>query len=244
MTRILMAAGVMGLSALTVRVATAQNIQISRENKTIAIKATDEATAMADTAVVSIGFVVYGPDSASTYADGGKASQAVLAALHKAGVEDKNIESAGQGLERNTYFDEKDNAEQRAKKQFVFRQSWQVTVPPQSAATVIRDAVAAGANQSGAIDWRVADRKGLQAKAAEAALVKARSIANEMAEGLRVKLGDLIYASNEAPEVQPMFKAAMAAPSRMAPSEPLPVLEIRPQLIHESAMVYAVFAIE
>jgi uncharacterized protein YggE len=147
--------------------ASAQTIQINRENKTIAISTTDEATAVADIAAVAVGFEVYDADFESAYADGGKISHAVLDSLHKAGVEDKNIESSGQGLEQNTNFDDKDKPDQRARKQFVFRQSWEVSVPPKSAGEVIRAAVAAGANKSGAIDWRLSDRKALQAKAAE-----------------------------------------------------------------------------
>ena len=222
----------------------AQTIQINRENKTIAINATDEATTAADLAVVSIGFEVFGPDSDSTYADGGRTSQAVVSALHQAGVEDKSIESSEQGLDRNFQFDPKDSADQRAKKQFVFRQSWEVSMAPKAVAEVIRAAVAAGANKSGNIDWKVADRKVLQAKAAAAALVKTREIASQMAEGLHVKLGDLIYASNEAPDVRrPVPMMALASAKVTAPPPP-PLLEIRPQTVREEATVYAVFAIE
>lgn len=237
---------VAGLALATVLAgaATAQTIQISPENKTIAIRATDEATATADIAAVTIGFEVFGADPDSTYAQGGRTSQAVLVALHKAGIEDQSIESANQGLERNTSFDPKDTAEQRTNKQFVFRQSWTVSVAPQSAAEMIRDAVAAGANQSGAIDWRLSDRRALQAKAAEAALVKARAIAIQMAEGLHVKLGDLIYASNEVPRVAPRIAAERISGSLPAAPFNLPRIEIRPQIIHEEATVYAVFAIE
>jgi uncharacterized protein len=230
--------------------ASAQTIQINRDNKTIAISTTDEATAVADIAAVTIGYEVYGPDSETTYADGGKLSHAILDALHKAGIEDKNIESSGQGLQRNTDFDDKDKLEQRAKKQFVMRQSWQVSVPPQTAGEVIRLAVASGANQSGAIDWRLSDRKALQAKAAQSALVKAREVASRMAEGLHVQLGALIYASNETPNVRlfiPRPGLTMnteSASVSSVSSGKLPVLEIRPQMVHEEATVYAVFAIE
>lgn len=168
-----------------------QTIQINRDNKTIAISTTDEATATADIAAVTVGFEIFGPDSDGTYANGGKLSQAILDALHKAGVADKDIESSGQGLQRNTDFDDKETPIERAKKQFVFRQSWDVSVAPKDAAEVIRVAVAAGANKTGAIDWRLSDRKALQVKAAEAALVKARVVAERMANGLNVKLGSL-----------------------------------------------------
>lgn len=232
--------------------ASAQTIQIDKNNKTIAISTTDEATATADIAAITIGFEVFGADSDSTYADGGKISHAVLDALHKAGVEDKSIESSGQGLDRNTNFDDKDTSEQRAQKQFVFRQSWEVSVPPQSAAEIIRAAIAAGADKSGAIDWRLSDRKALQAKAAEAALIKARAVATQMADGLHVKLGDLIYASNETPNTRIFFAHPQQGTgfgnglggSAGGVFAMLPTLEIRPTTIREEATVYAVFAIE
>lgn len=231
--------------------AVAQTIQINRDNKTIAVSTTDEATATADIAAVTVGFEIFGPDSESTYAEGGKLSHAVLDSLHKAGVADKDIESSGQGLQRNTDFDDKDTPEQRAKKQFVFRQSWEVSVAPSAAAEVIRVSIAAGANKTGAIDWRLVDRKSLQAKAAEAALIKARTVATRMAEGLHVKLGDLIYASNETPNARIFFARpqqglVLNSESASVSSQfiVLPSLEIRPQTIREEATVYAVFAIE
>ena len=251
MKRIAMFTAVLALGAIFAGAVSAQTIQINRENKTIAINATDEATATADIAAVTIGFEVFGPDSDSTYALGGKTSQAVLAALKKAGVDDKCIESQDQGLERNTNFDQKDTPEQRAKTQFVFRQSWTVSVAPQLAAVVIRDAVAAGANKSGEIDWRLSDRKALQAKAAEAALVKARAIASQMAEGLHVKLGELIYASNETPKTGVYTRAYLVDAQARAGAggggsvyPPPPTLELRSETIREEATVYAVFAVE
>jgi uncharacterized protein YggE len=231
--------------------ANSQTIQINRDNKTIAISTTDEATTVADIAAITVGFEIFGPDSQSTYADAGKLSQAVLDALHKAGVGDKSIESSAQGLQRNTEFDEKATSDQRAKRQFVFRQSWEVSSTPKTAAEVIRIAIAAGANQSGAIEWRLSDRKSLQAKAAEAALVKARAVESHMAEGLNVKLGALIYASNETPNARIYFaRPAMAGGGGGGESAGVvgevfaPALEIRPQTVREEATVYAVFAIE
>ncbi len=227
-----------------------QTIQINRDNKTIAISTTDEATATADIAAVTIGFEVFGPDARGVYTDGGNLSQAILEAVRKAGVDDKAIESSSQGVERNTDFAEKDTPEQRAKRQFVFRQSWEVTATPQSAAGVIRAAIAAGANQSGAIDWRFSDRKALQAKAAGIALVKAREVATSMADGLHVKLGALMYASNETPNAKlyiPHELQTVTVSAEMASPPPpvvIPTLEIRPQTIREEATVYAVFAID
>jgi uncharacterized protein YggE len=230
--------------------ASAQSIQINRDNKTIAISTTDEATTTADIAAITIGFELLGPDLQNVTADGGKLSHAILEALHKTGVEDKAVESSGQGVERNKDFDEKEKPEQRAREQFILRQSWEVSVPPNLAAEAIRAAIAAGANKSGAIDWRLADRKALQAKAAENALVKASDVAARMADGLHVKLGALIYASNETPNANLYFRRparglTMNTDSASVANIPAgPPLEIRPQTIREEATVYAVFAIE
>ena len=230
--------------------ALSQSIEINRNNKTIAISTTDEATAVADVAAITVGFEIFGPDSGETYAEGGKLSHAILDALHKAGVKDDSIESSAQGLQRNTEFDDKDKTEERVKKRFVFRQSWEVSSNPQGAADVIRVAIAAGANQSGAIDWRLSDRKALQAKAAENALVKARAVADRMADGLHVKLGALIYASNETPSAKIYFKRPGEGLTLNTESasvmyyNTVPKIEIRPQTIREEATVYAVFTIE
>jgi uncharacterized protein YggE len=111
-------------------------------------------------------------------------------------------------------------------------------------------AIAAGANKCGAIDWRLADKKALQAKAAMNALIKAREVADRMADGLHVKLGALIYASNETPNAKIYFARpaqglVMYTDSASISSVQVsPTLEIRPQTIREEATVYAVFAIE
>jgi hypothetical protein len=73
-----------------------------------------------------------------------------------------------------------------------------------------------------------------------------------MADGLHVKLGALIYASNQMPNARLYFPAGSVGTS-MATVEgssdsgvpvTVPALEIRPQTIREEATVYAVFAIE
>jgi uncharacterized protein len=242
---------VLGISLFLTAFSAAQTIQINRENKTIAISTTDEATSVADIAAITIGFGIFKPDAESATVEGSHLSHAIMDALHKAGVEDQNIESTSQGLSRNTNFDDKENAAQRAQRQFHFGQSWEVTANPKDAAAILRLALAAGANESGNIDWRITDRKALQAQAAANALVKARAVANQMADGLHVKLGALVYASNETPNAKFYFnrqKNGFVLNTEAASVATLtvtgPPLEIRPQTIREEATVYAVFSIE
>jgi uncharacterized protein YggE len=223
----------------------AQTIKVDKDNRTIAVTASDKATTDADLAVVHIGFQVFGPDEQSTYASGSKTSNAIIDALKKAGVPEKSIESENQSLQPNNYHDPKESEMDRAKKQFVLNQSWTVKTKPDDAAKVLHTAVEAGANQSGQIEWQYQDMNGLQAKAAAAALAKAQVIAQQMAQGLNVKLAGLIYASNQAPEspVRPLQMYAKLQRAPMAANDVAP-LAINPRQIEESATVYAVFAIQ
>jgi uncharacterized protein len=232
-----------GLCALlAVAAVHAQTIQVNKDNRTIAITATDKATAEAETAVVHIGFQVFAPDSPTAYAKGSQISNAIVGALKKAGVAEKAIQSENQSLHPNSFFNEKDTEPDRIRKQFVLEQTWTVETAAKDAADVLHLAVMAGANNSGSIDWNVTDRKGLQAQAAANALTKAQSIAAQMAKGLGVKLTGLIYASNQAPESGP--RPIMYAMAKAAPAPPPQPLAIEPGKIQEDATVYAVFAIE
>jgi len=223
----------------------AQTVKIDKNNRTIAVTASEKATTDADLAIVHIGFQTFGPDEQATYADGSQISNAIIASLKNAGVPDKAIESESQNLQRNSYHDPQESEIDRAKKQFVLNQSWIVKTKPDDAAKVLHIAVEAGANQSGQIDWQYQDMNGLQAKAAANALAKAQAIAQQMAQGLNVKLAGLIFASNQAPEspVPPGPRPMMMMQAGMAKAAPAP-LAINPRQIEESATVYAVFAIE
>ncbi len=220
-----------------------QTIKVDKDNRTIAVTASDKALTDADLAVVHVGFQVFGPDEQSTYASGSKTSNAIVDALKKAGVPDKSIESESQNLQPNNYHDPKESEMDRAKKQFTLNQSWTVKTKPDDAAKVLHVAVEAGANQSGQIDWQYQDMNALQAKAAANALSKAQVIAQQMAQGLNVKLSGLIYASNQAPE-SPVRPVPMLAMMKAARDQSVAPLAINPRQIEEAATVYAVFAIE
>lgn len=238
----------MTFGALVLAAATlvnAQTIKVDKDNRTIAVTASDKAITDADLAVVHVGFQVFGPDEQTTYANGSKVSNAIMDALKKAGVPEKSIESENQNIGPNNYHDPKESEMERAQKQFVLNQSWTVKTKPDDAAKILHAAVGAGANQSGQIDWQYQDMNGLQAKAAANALKKAQAVAQQMADGLNVKLSGLIYASNQAPEspVRPLPMMAMSVAGRLSAKEVAP-LAINPRQIEESATVYAVFAIQ
>jgi uncharacterized protein YggE len=221
----------------------AQTIQVNKDNRTIAITATDKVIVMADTATVHIGFIAYGPDSDAAYATGSRISNAIVKALTAAGVPSDAIESENQNVSPvQEYQIDKLTPAEKAQRKFQVVQSWTVRTPADNAAKILDLAVKAGGNQSGQIDWSLKDENTPQAEAAGKALQRARTVASEMARGLSVKLGALLYASNETqaqpprPLMQTMaMKSAMAAPAPLA---------INPRQIEKSATVYAVFAIE
>jgi uncharacterized protein len=224
--------------------ACSQTIQVNKDNRTIAITATDKVTAIADMATVHIGFIAYGPDSDGAYAAGSRLSNAIVKALTNAGISKDTIQSENQSVSPvQPYQVEKLTPAERAQRQFQVVQSWTVKVPADDAAKTLDLAVKAGANQSGQIDWSFKDENAPEAEAAAKALKRARAQAEQMATSLNVKLGGLLYASNEVQPnpVRPMVRAMAAAPMAMDKVEPL---AINPREIEKIATVYAVFAIE
>ena len=222
----------------------AQQIQINKENKTIAITTSDEAVALADTAVLTVGFRIFGKDQDGVYADASKTSNAIMDALKAVGVPKEAIQSDDQSLRPldETSFTEKDRYEQGIR--FEFSQGWKVTVPADAVANVLHVAITSGANESGAIDWQLKKDDALEAEAAKKALEHARQIAAQMADGLGVKLGALVYASNQSPERKVFVGSATETVSVTAKRKNLAPLAISPERITKSATVYAVFAIE
>ncbi len=233
------------LAAILIVSAQAQtpSIQVDKNNRTIAITASDTASAPADIASISVGFGTWAPDADSAYRQGSKISNAIVAALKKADVPDEAIQSRGQNLSRTVFLpDNPTTPEERARRQFTLSQSWSVRTSARDAAAVLHAAIEAGANESGNIDWDVADRSALQAKAAAKALARAHAIAAQMAAGLGVQLGPLLYASNQMP--QPPIRPLLAIGRMSKAATASAPLAIFPQRVEESATVYAVFSIQ
>lgn len=224
----------------------AQNpqIQINKDNRTISVTTDATASAPAEIATVHIGFIVYAPDEQSAYSQGAVRSNAIAKALADAGVQKDDIQSENQNVAPVQPFENNNLSDKdKALRQFHVSQSWGVKTSADSAAKVLHVAVLAGANQSGGIDWTVKDQDALQAQAATKALAQGKALASTMAAGLNVKLGALVYASNQAPQQQsPVMAArAMSVQTVEVSAEPL---SISPQKVQKSATVYAVFAIE
>lgn len=220
-----------------------QTIQVNKENRTIAITSTDKVTAIADQATLHVGFIAYGPDSNTAYANGSRLSNAIVKALMDAGIPKDSIQSENQQIApvQNYQLDKLTDA-QKAQRQFQVTQSWTIKMEAADAAKALDLAVKAGANQSGQIEWGFKDENAPETQAAAKALQRAHAQAQQMATSLNARLGSLLYASNEVQPSgpRPMFRSMAAAPAM----EKVQPLAINPREVEKTATVYAVFAIE
>ena len=221
-----------------------QTLGISKDNRTITVTASDSAFALADQAIVHIGYQAYGEDEQSAYAEGSKRSNAVNASLLAAGIPADSIESEDQNLQQLNDYELKNLAPALKNMRFRITQSWTVRTAPEAAAKTLDIAVKAGANQSGSIGWEMKDGSMLEAAASARALAHAQLIAARMAEGLHIRVGPLLYASNQAQAttIRPMM--AMAAPMNGRAFQQVQPLSISTRRVERSATVFAVFAIE
>lgn len=229
--------------------ARAQQVQVSPANRTIAVTTTENAERRADVAILHIGYHVYAPDSAHAYAEAAQASQAIGAALEKLGIAKDAISSESQSTGESQDFRNNElTPEQRAQRRFESQQSWTVKTTPDAVARVLAEAVSAGANQSGNIDWSVGDDEALTAEAGAKALTHARDIAAQMAKGLGAKIGNLMYASNEVEAIRPRITMGRmgrgSAGGIGAEQTQVVMLNLNAPMITRSATVSAIFAIE
>ena len=222
--------------------AEAQDIQINRENKTIAVTADESLTADAEVAVLAIGYHNYAPTQDAAFHENLRAAALIAKAMLDAKIPEANIETEKLSLGR-TDAEEKWTEDMKKERRFQAQQSWHVTVPASQAQVVVDLCVNAGANQIDDVEWNVTDPVGLQAKVGAAALVKAKSIAEQMAKGLGTKLGALIYASNRAP-VPRAWRGMQTVEVQAKVANAPPKLRLFPQKVKSDATVYAVFSIE
>jgi uncharacterized protein len=210
-------------------------LKVDSSNRTLTVTATDSVAIEPDLAVLHIGFVTQPSDPKSAYAEGTRASNAIIAALKQAGVPETAIRSESQYLDRDWT---------TKLRKYTLHQDWTVKVQPQRAAEILDAAVNAGATSSGQIEWTVKDEKALEAEALDKAAARAKANAEVLAKGMGVRLGSLVYVSNQM--VVPQFPMPMRAYAMKAndAAAPPPPLAIEPHQVSREATVYAVFAIE
>jgi uncharacterized protein YggE len=227
-----------------VAVARAQQIQVSRENRTIAVSATDTVKADAEIAVVQVGYHNYGRTHEQAYEDNVRTSDKILQALLGSGIAKSDINTETIQLFRTFSRNNDWTTAQKEERQFEAAQSWRIRVAAADAQSVVDLAMRSGGNQLISMDWRVKDLEALEAKASAAALGKARALAARMAATLGTKLGELLYASNRTPMQGSLEYGAAGGEAAGVIAVPPPHLKLFPKKVSQDATVYAVFAIQ
>lgn len=208
-------------------------LSIGTTNRTLTVSADDQVMVEPEIAILQIGFQTAPNDAKGAYAEGARTSNAIIAAIKQAGIPESDIRSEMQYLDRDPT---------PKSRKFMLTQRWTVRTPPARAAEILDIAVNNGANSTGQIEWTVKDENALEDQALDRATARARQSAAVLAKGMGVRLGNLIYVSNQV-SGGGGFPRPMMAFAKTAEAPP-PPLAIEPQKVTRSASVYAVFAIE
>ena len=134
-----------------------------------------------EVAILHIGFDTQPGDPKQVYAEGARTSNAIIDALKQAGVQQSDIRSESQYLNRDYTLPKSHK--------FKLSQQWTVRTTPERAAEILDIAVTAGANTSGEIEWTVKDEKALEEQALDRAAGRAKENAAVLAKGMGVRLG-------------------------------------------------------
>ena len=117
----------------------AQQIVVSKDNRTIAVTTSADASADADTVTVQVGFIVYGTDQDSAYALGSRTSNAIAAALKAAEIPQDAIQSESQNISPVQAYggDQNWTAAEKAQRKFQVQQNWNVKTAAANGARVL-----------------------------------------------------------------------------------------------------------
>jgi len=224
-----------GVCAVSAQQTTQAQLKIELANRTLTVSAEERVTADPEIAILHIGFETPPSDAKTAYAVGAKTSNDIVTALKTAGIPETSIRSESQHLQNDL----------GKAHRFKLVQQWTVKAPPDRAAEILDVAVAAGATDSGQIDWTVQDVRALEEQALDHAAARAKANADVLAKGMGVHLGSLVYVTNQISE--PDFRAMGYSNSNDARASYMTVskaLAIEPRKVSRTASVYAVFAIE
>ena len=236
-------AGVAGLIFVCMQTSWAQDIQVSRANKTVEVTVTETVQMEPEVAVLQVGYQNYGRTKDDCFEENVRAAKRIIEAMQKSNVGKQDIETEELRVQRIEP-GEKWSQEMKTERQFGTKQSWNIRVPVGQAQELLDVAIRAGANDINDVEWTVKDPAALEVKATGAALGKARALANRMAMELGGKLGELLYASNTQRRLKGWpFSSGLQTQSGTVGTKEIP-LKLFPKKVEQQATVHAVFAIE
>ena len=179
---------------------------------TIAVTGTGKVTLNPDVADLRLGVVASGKTVKNVRAQAAASMTAVIAALKKLGIADKDIQTSGLSLQPT--YDYNTGTFPARITGYQFNNGVSVTVRDlEKVGDAIDDAIAAGATSLDGITFRVADETGAEADARKAAMADAKTKADALASAAGVAITGVASISETASAVPyPVFYgAAMAA---------------------------------
>jgi uncharacterized protein YggE len=229
----------------------AQTVEVNQQNRTIDLTTQSSIEVEADLVSITVGYHNWGPTHDAAYRENMRFADQVLKAWTDAGIPQKDIST--QDLSSNPVSATDLNAmtaNERKERQYEAVQSWSIIAKPDVAQKLLDIAVAAGANYVSDPQWQLSDPSAAEAKAYLAALERAHALAAQMAKSFGVKVGALLYASNQTRITAQLGLFGSSSLSAMAATvgrrnwPPLYPVKLLPQKIEKSAIVRTVFAVE
>jgi len=208
--------------ALAPRPARAVDVATTPEH-TISVSGIGRVTTVPDVADVRVGVMVTRVKVRDAQAVAATAMQAVIAALRKAGIADKDIQTTSLSLQPVYDYSSNGNSPRLTGYQIV--NAVQATVRKlDTISDVIDGALAAGATTLDGITFRVDDPSGAEAQAREAAMKNARAKADALAKAAGVSITGVSSISEQSgPVPVPVPYAAAPAALDKAASTPVQV---------------------
>ena len=188
--------------------------------RTLAMSGRGEVRGVPDTVTLSAGVTVQAPTAAAALAEDSTRMQAVIAALKKQGVADRNIQTARFSVAPQYAY-----ANGQPARLTGYQATNQVSVHLDDVAklgAMLDSLVSAGANQESSINFSIANPAPLLAEARTRAVADARARAETYAKAAGVALGPILEISESGaavPRPIVMREAAMA----LAPPAPPPI---------------------
>ncbi len=236
-----------GLLLCVASAAFPQSNEISRQNRTVEISATESISAPAEVADITIACLTHGQTHDQAYQENLRIADRVVKALLGSGLGKESIVGSTIELRENTSQDSGNKSSNAVNpRRFAAEQTWKVHVPVNEAQNVVDLAVRAGANGIEDVSWDVRDPEGLETKARIAALEKARVTAAEIARGLGGKLGEPLYAANALFGMMSVLsrQTETSNASVSSSSEPTFSLRLFPEKVQKTAVVRVVYALD
>lgn len=178
--------------------------------RTVTMSGQGEVKAAPDAVTLSAGVTVQAPTAAAALAANSSRMQAVMAALKRQGVPDKNIQTSQFAVSPQYT-----NNDGQAPRLTAYQVTNEVSVRLDDVAklgAVLDVLVTAGANQMNGVNFFIADPAALQTQARQQAVTDATAKAQTYAKAAGVTLGPILsIGENDNSGPRPLYMTAMAA---------------------------------